>query len=308
MGTYPHITRLNLIIDALNIMRLKKGDLIDKLKDSGFNISTKTLERDFDEIRNLGYDLTYFRSQGYSIENSVTHEIDILNKVKDQMSSSNLHQFITDENAIQSPPSLSINILPIILKSISKRTSISFIYEKYDSNDKSKRTVAPLVLKEYYGQWHLLAFEYASNMCKVFGCDRIKSLKEKEQFDGEIIDENKKEIAEFKAKLGASMPLSEWTDSKPYFPNLSIEIITLKVSKKYLPYLKSNPVHYSQRISNEKENGFTKVYFKLIPNIDLIKFIISQLGEIKIIEPVNLKKFISIRYKNLITDITYTTI
>jgi len=304
MKTYPNINRLNLIIDALKIKALKKDELIDKLSDTGFDISKKTLERDFDEIRTLGFDLTYTRPQGYSIENSITYEIDILNKVKDQMSSSSLHQFLTDENSVQSPPSISTTILTTILKSITNRTKISFIYEKFKTNDKTTRYVAPLVLKEYNGQWHLLAFEFSSNMCKEFGCDRIKGLKVNEQFDNQLIEKNKKDTNEFKAKLGASMPLTEWEDSKPYFKIQGIERIILGVSEFYLRYLKNNPVHYSQRISNEEENGFTKVTYNLIPNIDLVKFIISQVGDIKIIEPVNLKKFIREYYKNLVKDIT----
>lgn len=303
MGTYPHINRLTLVIEALKLKPLHKKDLIDKLEDNGFKISTKTLERDFDEIRKLGFDLAYTRSYGYSIENSITHEIDILNKVKDQMSSTGLHQYISDENTIQSPPTVIADILPIILKCITNRISIGFLYEKYHSNDKTNRNVAPLVLKEYHGQWHLLAFEFDSNMCKVFGCDRIKSLREHTQFESNLVSKNKEEIADFKAKLGASMPLSEWEPSKPYFPNSKSQTITLEVSKSYLGYLKNNPVHYTQKIS-KKDLDWSTVTYHLIPNLDLIKFILSQVGDIKIIEPINLKKFIRKQYKNLIIEIT----
>jgi predicted DNA-binding transcriptional regulator YafY len=303
MGIYPHLVRLTSIIDTLSLKHYSKKELKEKLEDGGFEISNKTIERDFMEIKSLGYDLTYSHSQGYYIENGNTHEIEILNKVKDQMSSHGLHQFITEENTIQSPLTISSGILQTILKSITNRISNSFIYKKYGTNDKTNRVVAPLVLKEYNGQWHLLAYEYSSNSCKTFGCDRINFLKVNGQFSSQLIDENKNQITDFKTKLGASMPLSEWLPSKSYFQNSKSQIITLEVSESYLGYLTNNPVHYTQRIS-KKDNDWSIVTYNLIPNLDLIKFILSQVGDIKVIEPVNLKKFIRKQYKNLIYDIT----
>jgi len=306
MKSYPNLSRLNLIIDILKRNRLTKAKLKDILENFDVYVSEKTLQRDFNIIKDLGYDLRPNSSYELSIENDITHEIDVLNKVKDQMNSSGLHQFITDENTLQRPPSISSGILPIILKSITNRISISFVYQKINSNDKSTRHVAPLVLKEYNGQWHLLAFELDSvdSMAKVFGCDRIGSLSSQEQFEINLTDNNSQKIIDFKNTLGASMPLSEWEHSKPYFETQSTETIILEVNEGYLPYLKNNPVHYSQHILNEQEGDFTKVYFKLIPNLELIKFILAQQGDIKIIEPVNLKKFVSEHYKNLISDIT----
>jgi predicted DNA-binding transcriptional regulator YafY len=304
MKSYANLSRLILIVDVLKKHRLTKVNLKNRLEHYDIYVSVKTLQRDFNTIKELGYDLNHNSSYEFSIENGITHEIDILNKVKDQMSTSGLHEFITDENTLQKPPTISTGILPSILKSITSRTSISFIYQKYNSKNKTNRRVAPLVLKEYNGQWHLLAFEFSSNMCKEFGCDRIKNLKANEPFGRELIEKNRLKIIDFKNTLGASMPLSEWEPSKPYFKTLSTEQIILEVSEDYLPYLRNNPIHYSQHCSNELKNGFTKVYFKLIPNLELIKFILTQQGDIKIIEPINLKTFIREHYKNLILDIT----
>ncbi|WP_445956537.1 helix-turn-helix transcriptional regulator [Yeosuana sp.] len=306
MKSYPTLSRLIFIIDLLKRNRLTKAQLKDRLETFDVYASEKTLQRDFKILKDLGYDLKPNNSHVLSIENNITHEIDILNKVKDQMNSSSLHQFITDENTFQTPPTISSGILPTILKSITNRVSISFTYQKYNSNDKSDRHVAPLVLKEYNGQWHLLAFELDSvdSMAKVFGCDRIDSLSTQEQFEINLIDDNIQKIIDFKNTLGASMPLSEWEPSKPYFKTPSTQTIILEINEKYLPYLKNNPIHYSQRISDEKENVFTKVHFKLIPNLELIKFILGQQGDIKIIEPVNLREFVSEHYKDLIKNIT----
>ncbi|WP_372757697.1 helix-turn-helix transcriptional regulator [Mariniflexile sp.] len=306
MKSYPNLSRLIFIIKILKRNRLTKTNLKERLENFDIYVSEKTLQRDFSIIKDLGYDLNQSGSYEFYIENDITHEIDILNKVKDQMNSSSLHQFITDENTLQAPPTRSTGILPSILKSISNRHSISFVYKKYNSKDKRTHHVAPLVLKEHNGQWHLLAFELDSDypMAKVFGCDRIDSLSTQEQFEINLIDDNKQKILDFKNTLGASMPLSEWEPSKPYFKTPSTETIVLEVKENYLPYLKNNSVHYSQRISDDVENGFTKVYFKLIPNLELIKFILAQQGDIKIIEPVNLKKFVRAHYKNLILDIS----
>jgi len=50
------------------------------------------------------------------------------------------------------------------------------------------------------------------------------------------------------------------------------------------------PVHFTQYITGEKRHGFNIVEFVLVPNIDLVKLIVSSLGEVKLIEPDSLKK------------------
>ena len=47
MGTYPHLVRLISIIDTLGLKAYSKKDLKEKLEDDGFEISNKTIERDF---------------------------------------------------------------------------------------------------------------------------------------------------------------------------------------------------------------------------------------------------------------------
>ena len=74
---------------------------------------------------------------------------------------------------------------------------------------------------------------------------------------------------------------------------------------KDLNYWKNNPIHPTQQITTEKIDGYTKVTFLLVPNIDLVKLIVSGLGAIKLIGPMGLREYIQNEYggimKNLFT-------
>ena len=53
-------------------------------------------------------------------------------------------------------------------------------------------------------------------------------------------------------------------------------------------YIKSQPIHHSQEILEEAENG-TYFEFKLLLSEELIRTLLSYGGEIEIIEPAELK-------------------
>lgn len=59
-----------------------------------------------------------------------------------------------------------------------------------------------------------------------------------------------------------------------------------------------------KKLGAEKERNYTLVKFYLVPNYDLIKFIVSQLGDIIIEEPKHLKSFIRTHFDGLISFVT----
>jgi hypothetical protein len=102
------------------------------------------------------------------------------------------------------------------------------------------------------------------------------------------------QVDDFKYRLGVSYPT---------FGETKREVVQLAVSDFLLNYWRSKPIHTSQRITKEKIDGYTIVTFILIPNIDLIKLIVSGLGDVRLISPIALKKYIQKEYKGLMKNI-----
>ena len=70
--------------------------------------------------------------------------------------------------------------------------------------------------------------------------------------------------------------------------------IILKADEIAAKYIKSQPIHHSQDIIKESENG-TYFEFKLLLSEELIRTLLSYGGEIEIIEPQELKRVLTER-------------
>ena len=70
--------------------------------------------------------------------------------------------------------------------------------------------------------------------------------------------------------------------------------IILKADEIASKYIKSQPIHHSQEILEEAENG-TFFEFKLLLSEELIRTLLSYGGEIEIIEPQELKSALTAR-------------
>ena len=151
--------------------------------------------------------------------------------------------------------------------------------------------------------------ERTINKFRTFGIDRMENLELLDKFLPEEVEGAEEEIELFKRRLGAAKPMDRYFKDGIVKPQL----IKLWVSSFYLNYLKTKKLHYSQIITNETKEfvnfarkekmTYTMVTYVLVPNYDLIKIIVSGLGDIIIDEPKSLKKYIKYKFKGLTTMI-----
>lgn len=200
-------------------------------------------------------------------------------------------------------------MVAMLLESTNRHTTVEFRNHPFTSEPKLKH-VLPLILKEYQGRWHLHAYDIDLKKYRTFGVDRILDLRMLEKWKEDMPPDSEREIHLFKMRLGAARPL------KRYFKKgiVQPEIIKVRVSSFYLNYLSTKPIHHTQRIfwedkvslnkiNSEQSIEYTLVEYFLVPNYDLIKFIVSQLGHVILEEPIALKKYISQKYKGLVSRI-----
>lgn len=299
MANYPAIERQEIIKDYINgIYRTKKG-IIERLKESELDVVPKTVERDLTFLKNQGYEIEYYRGRGYILKHSEEFQSELLNRIK---SSSKLKKIVGEEtefsdyildNSVQME---GIDLVPEMFQALQEKKNIEFIHTKHGSRTSTDYKVVPLWLKEYDDYWYIIALPIGEKTVKSFGLDRITHLKITNVYDESLITTDVTEqIDNYNYRLGVSYPT--------FRENPKRERIELAVSDFLLPYWKSKPVHNTQRITNDKKEGYTLVNFVLIPNIDLIKLIVSGLGDIKLMGPKTLKTFIQKEYKGLMKDI-----
>ena len=151
-----------------------------------------------------------------------------------------------------------LEFIPMLYNAILYKKVLSINYKSFNSDEEIAITVSPYYLKQYNMRWFLFAkskdYESISNLA----LDRIETIKENNQ---EYIETDIDFNEYFKDVVGVTIP-SDKTEN-----------IVLRIDKSLISYIKTKPLHGSQKI---KESGYNfEVHLKLIPNYELETLILS---------------------------------
>lgn len=299
MNEYPNINRLTIIKEYITGIYRTKNDVLEHIEEKIRRFSAKTIERDFQQLREIGCEIEYTRERGYTIKRNQEFENELLNRFGEVI---RLKQRFDKESEVldyildTSIPMEGIDLLPELFLALKNKRFVQFDYVKHGSPKKSTRKIIPLWLKESEDLWYLIAVIPMTGDVRTFGLDRIHNLQLLETYEDNLITEKVTEqVDNFKFMIGVT---------KPLFGDFNKCYIELGVSNFLLDYWKKKPIHISQKITDRKikeltadgYQEFTIVEFYLIPNISLLKMIVSGLGEIKPIGPKKLKEYIKTQY------------
>ena len=266
-GNYPSKES---IISELEKRLYDKG-YKPRLSDSSFRRYRKELAEDFGV--NIEYDE---QNRGFYINNTTddTDAIDfylesftLFNALKENRGKT---KYIFPER--HKPKGL--NLVPDIRGAIEKRYKVKFNYSKYSTDVKTDRVLEPYIIKESRTRWYVIGKD-AKGDIKTFGLDRIENLQiTKEKFERDAnFDVEKK----FEHSYGIY--------SSEEYP---IEEIILQFDAEDGGYLKSVPLHRSQKIISENSDGLViKLNIRLTK--DFIMEILSRSWSLKVISPEKLR-------------------
>lgn len=159
---------------------------------------------------------------------------------------------------------------------IKNKELIQFKYLKYDTNENQIRKIEPLAIKESRERWYLLGNDYPKNNgLRAFAFDRIEDiLPIGEKFSPKYT------LADIQNKYN---PLFAMFDAEEQ----DVEEIVLQFDQRDGNYIKSFPIHHSQKVS-EINNG-VEVHLKLKTTPDFIMEIMSRAWSLKVIKPESLR-------------------
>jgi predicted DNA-binding transcriptional regulator YafY len=132
--------------------------------------------------------------------------------------------------------------------------------------------VSPYLLKEFNGRWFLIAMDHREGRISNYPLDRIQSA-EVHLLESFRPAPGKKMEDHFRHVVGVSIPRDG-----------SMEKIELWVRNDLAGYIRTKPIHRSQVILSEEEDGIT-IRLKLIPNYELESVILSHGEKIQVLEP-----------------------
>jgi len=198
--------------------------------------------------------------------------------------SSEKEQFIYFEN---NENLKNYNELENLFKALKSKKVINFKYEPFNKNE-IEIILNPYLLKEYRNRWFIIGNSPNFKNYSVLAIDRIKS------YSITDIDTNfdlKPELLNILNNIiGVTLPA-----------NSDIEKIDFWVDNKSANYLRTKPIHHSQTILEENENGIL-FQITLILNYELEQIFLSFGENLKILSPEGLREKFKLRVIKLNTN------
>ncbi|TRX36289.1 helix-turn-helix transcriptional regulator [Flavobacterium restrictum] len=265
-----------------HVMRKLENDDID----STFEYAIRTFERDKKDISTLfGIDIHYNRKdKTYAIDEaeiedqSVTRMIDAFS----------IHHALQEGNKLspsiflEKRKSLGTEHIYGIIHAIQNGVVLKFTHKKHWIDEITQREVKPIAIKESQQRWYLVAWDKKGETVKTFGLDRISNLK--------ITDTKFKPIGynvekEFQHAFG----VETYEEA---------ERVVLEFSKQQGNYIKTFPLHESQRIIEETED--TVILEIFIHTTNDIKMELLKYGSaVKVLTPILLQNEIKNRISEM---------
>ena len=189
--------------------------------------------------------------------------------------------------SFQSNPDLKgLNLFGKLLQAILGKRTLKIIYTPFGKDSYSER-VYPYHLKQFNDRWYLIAQAVGYETLGHYALDRIDSFEEISlPYKEPEVDFNEY----FDDIIGVTVP-------ERYEP---VDVI-LRVWNNRFNYIKTKPLHLSQRIISE-EDGYTKISINVKINFELISLILSFGPDVEVIAPTSLRAMIAknveaMRYK-----------
>jgi len=144
-------------------------------------------------------------------------------------------------------------------------------YQSFNSEEK-EHILHPYFLKQYNHRWYLVALNEKHQNIGTYSLDRVKAVEAALNigFNNSL---NNNHTDHFKNVIGVTL----FSGKEPID-------ITLQVSKKQAPYVITKPLHGSQILIDENENGI-KIQLHIIPNYEFYSTILNAGEGIEIISP-----------------------
>jgi predicted DNA-binding transcriptional regulator YafY len=165
-----------------------------------------------------------------------------------------------------------IEFMNDIVEAIHGKHVLLINYQPFNKLEPRKHTVHPYFIKEYNGRMYLIANDIhptKESKFLTFAFDRMSDvIKMNQTFREQEVDKENY----FRSAIGISLP-----DSKP-------EKIVLQLDPKQASYLKSQPLHHSQKVVKETKNEFS-ISVELVINYEFKALLQSFGSYVKVLKP-----------------------
>lgn len=155
-------------------------------------------------------------------------------------------------------------------------------YKPFDVSDVVEHVVHPYYLKEYNNRWFLLGLDEHYHVLTTFALDRILSI---DTTHKGYVTNDVDFVEYFDDVIGVTV-----------FPDKAVQKVKLWVSKEQYPYIRTKPLHGSQKVLERLEDGNVIIQIEVKENYELIQKILSFGEHMVVLEPTAIRE----KIKNMI--------
>ncbi len=168
--------------------------------------------------------------------------------------------------------------LTTILEAMKENRVINMEYKAFKYDKAFKIPVEPYCVKLHENRWYMLGHNLSKDTIRLYGLDRIESI----------------EITDQEYKLPRNFSASEYFSN--YFgivadDEVKPERIVIRSNSDHTPYLKSLPLHHSQKLV--EDNGeYADFELYLAPTYDFVMKLLQTGAMVEVLEPMSLRETI----------------
>ena len=288
-------------------------DLVEACEDALYEyegiseISTRTIRRDLQLMRSekLGYnapiivkDKKYYTYEDpdYSITklplskedlNELSSALDIIRHYGSFSGMSGQEDIITRmQDTVQCQESHSrivyletndqlkgLSFLGILYDFIIKKTPLAVRYHSFTAKSETIQHISPYILKEFNNRWFLFGYSQFTHGLRTLALDRIIEVKEDKDrpyIENTFFDPN----SFFDSMIGVTRSAK----------SQRLQII-IKVDKQTTPYIITKPLHSSQQIVEELEDGSVLFRLNVVHNLELERLLLGFGCHLEVVSP-----------------------
>lgn len=174
-----------------------------------------------------------------------------------------------------SPEMQGVENLGDIYQAILRRNVLKIAYQTFRAEQPRDWIVHPYMLKEWDHRWYLLGYVAEKKNHGVFALDRMKEIRVVRQPFIENTLINSEDY--FSDVIGVTLA-----------PDQQVETLELIFSPLLAPYIRTKPLHHSQRVLQQYEDGSLHVALSLMINPELMRMLMSYGKDLKVVGPLHL--------------------
>lgn len=163
-----------------------------------------------------------------------------------------------------------------LFDAIVNKVVLSIRYKPFYVSEVVEHTVHPYYLKEYNNRWFLLGLDEYYHVLTTFALDRILTI---DTIHKEYVVNDIDFTEYFDDVIGVTV-----------FPNEAVQKVKLWVDKEQYPYIRTKPLHGSQKVLRKLEDENVIIQIEVKENYELVQKILSFGEHMVVLEPAAIRE------------------